>query len=1183
MFSAFHERLHFSTSTMSWYDSDDDPATKVRGIGASAMSSSDDDGDDDGLAGIGNHKSRKRRVKYTTFGGDEDDDDDNDDEHDDVYAASVKGKERATYGSFLDVSSEEEEGFKRRKRPRKGTSSSSNNKNSSAAPVFVKGTIETTAPPPKPSVPVKSQVSENESISTTKEASKDVAKDQEEEESRRKKADEYFLSLLSKARGAAAKRKRPDEELDKERILEPTHAAIPGTASNQTNQQIPAHQHRQQEMRPSDNSTTLPFTSFGGFGQPPPEKPRVQRDHNMGKWEKHTKGIGMKLLMKMGYQGSGGLGKERKATAATSTGRDKVVAETTTDAASQQPPVRKARGISKPVEVVVRPANMGLGFGNFKEASQLKNNRQIEAQVRGKELPDDAIPKSRKTADDDIMDMTTTASRNTVSSSALPTMQQVLQQQSWKRGSKQKKQRGRHTVIPYTELLDERNMNQTETTPEMTSSSAPKEETDAEPPLLAEELLHNVQLLLGTYEHKVRSTSQLVRSSKSQVQHLQAAVTELEQRHQECQDRRAKLENVLRIMDRVDEFMTTLITADDHDMDMARLDTTPIRSLLRELASTFTPQEQETIQLYTVLIPSLLSPIIQHLLSNWQPLLERQEDGSTTDSRISSIMTLVQDCVRDSDPKTAVSLQEAIFLDHILPHVQQTLSSLRWDPVQSTEGAIDLIDALFRVARQHAAASDRDPTDQIMENDFFVLPTEKNDSASASRIVKAVDDEIVHGIIYPKLSLALNLWKPDILTHFKHGIVIKNRLDLWLLPWFPFLDRHHPDQPPTVLPTLLSDVKRQLRSSLTFLQRQVSSSSNDDVVFVTSCLQVLQPWKNLLKLDSLQAMAAQSITPRLARALSRMTIHRVAREQDWSLINALDQMKDMQLISDLDWCSLIEGELLVHWAYTLHQWLTTSTTNATTSTTADGINDPIILQVAENYMEWKVQIFAARQSVSHHDKTSPGTLDSEIPIEMLIGKDERICRIFYSVLCMIRFATAGANSTTTHQGSPKANNKTESWTLDDLKPVPGLLNFTTVQARRMREQRAAAKDELERLNAAWSNGNNDDNNNNEHVLPLRFQRGRMDATFREVVEAFAKEHDVLMQPRVQGSGGGGNTVSTKDGKPIFLFGSIAIYLDSNVVFVQTKGGGNTASEWRPVSLEELAVMATTNNHSATTS
>jgi hypothetical protein len=67
------------------------------------------------------------------------------------------------------------------------------------------------------------------------------------------------------------------------------------------------------------------------------------------------------------------------------------------------------------------------------------------------------------------------------------------------------------------------------------------------------------------------------------------------------------------------------------------------------------------------------------------------------------------------------------------------------------------------------------------------------------------------------------------------------------------------------------------------------------------------------------------------------------------------------------------------------------------------------------------------------------------------------------------------------------------------------------------------------------------------------------ATFRDVVEEFAKDHSVVFLPRT-----GAN--ATKDGKPVFMFGHVPIYFDSNVIFALQQ------AEWTPLSLDQLAGM-----------
>jgi tuftelin-interacting protein 11 len=76
--------------------------------------------------------------------------------------------------------------------------------------------------------------------------------------------------------------------------------------------------------------------------------------NNLGQWEKHTKGIGSKLLQKMGWTPGTGLG--------------------TSEA-----------GIVKPVEVKVRPKGMGLAYREFDESTSTTVHRKSSKRMPGEE------------------------------------------------------------------------------------------------------------------------------------------------------------------------------------------------------------------------------------------------------------------------------------------------------------------------------------------------------------------------------------------------------------------------------------------------------------------------------------------------------------------------------------------------------------------------------------------------------------------------------------------------------------------------------------------------------------------------------------------------------------------------------------------------------------------------------
>jgi tuftelin-interacting protein 11 len=988
--------------------------------------------------------SRKERLQYTTFGNEEQKQHHNDD---------LDGKEAALYGVFAPAPA------------RRGHNITPS---TTTTPTFVKGSSNELAGKGDEEEPAsveafKSALKQDVIPPAAKDHSgkdKSIFNKEAEETSRehQEEANQQFLALLGRGRG----QKRPRRTFERERD------AGSGSGPTELQQQL-SNEHDFLPASGSSENGGRDFQLEGGgglsgggglgfkstrpdgdaphvdgsgsnllsyFGEQTPILPPVRKDPNLGKWEKHTKGIGMKLLAKMGYQGSGGLGAKRK--------------KSKTSGFEVAP----KGGISRPVEVVVRPSNLGLGFGNFKEATKLKSNQQIEAEIRGKELPKE---EDKKTGS--IM------GRQPMESSPLPTTEELLQQKSWKRGAKQASS---HTqtirkVVPYTDLLNKQKR------PAIIDMRGPSVATDdiGEVPVAAE-LLHNASILLNTYENKLHSTSHFLQTSKQKLQSLQSDLDNMERRKKEGSERMLKLQVVRRAV----EIVENLFKSVDSGFDMA----SKVKSTIDELREELTPEDRDALQFDQVLVPSLLSPLISSKLNPWEPL----RDGSKmAEGIVASLLGLGSGI----DEEEVVQERKLSMLSRqILPKVNAAYESTKWNPLYDFECGVSLYENLLMSLEKHEYRK------RMSHTDGTVFPAGLIDNIS---LVDIVNRKLLKHTIFPKLMRVLSQWKAKLNMKGTH---LEDPLELWLLPWMPHLDH------PAILTQLKPALIRKVRSSLSCLSRGVE----DDADFLGASIATLRPWRTLIPRESVHGLTSTYITPRLVNIFSRRAIAVDPGQQEWFTIERLMDLYDNGLMSQVEFISLLEGEILGVWAQKLHRHLLSN-------------QEHDVNTLAQLYSIWKRKVGGP-----------PST-----PQNILVRMDGRLCRILYSCLKMIDAAV---------KGTPEA--------MDAI--VPRASSYKEVLARRSKEERDIGDEQLDRLETK------DAMEFRKRVLSRQIGGT---TTFQEVVEDFAGEHDISFRPRT----GGKDT--TDEGKPIFLFGSVPIYLDSNVIFALRD------ARWQPVAMEHLTEIA----------
>ncbi|TMW63291.1 hypothetical protein Poli38472_002232 [Pythium oligandrum] len=293
------------------------------------------------------------------------------------------------------------------------------------------------------------------------------------------------------------------------------------------------------------------------------EKKRALSEAEMKRqftWQKHTKGFGMKMMAKMGFTGR--LGKDEK-------------------------------GVSTTLEVVQRPAQMGLGFGDFKEASTLKQNKRVEKELKGETYDEKEEQLARKRErellheDDSLWRKRKTPVGGRKYKKASEISEEAHQKKS------------RNEVIldmrgPDVRVLDK-----------LTDAYVDQERLAEAAPKLGEELIYNVRMVVNLAQGRIYDLTQKIDANTSTLHSMRQEAKILKSQVDMDAMRWKNVKNMLTDMEKLES------------LSLQAVQTQNLEDVLIELRSIRTtyPREFEAYKLHQA-VPSLVIPTLEALLSS---------------------------------------------------------------------------------------------------------------------------------------------------------------------------------------------------------------------------------------------------------------------------------------------------------------------------------------------------------------------------------------------------------------------------------------------------------------------------------------------------------------------------------------------------------------------------------------
>ncbi|XP_051134353.1 septin and tuftelin-interacting protein 1 homolog 1 [Andrographis paniculata] len=380
-----------------------------------------------------------------------------------------------------------------------------------------------------------------------------------------------------------------------------------------------------------------------------PFQAAAERDSNqngVGEFEKHTKGIGMKLLEKMGYKG-GGLGKNQQ-------------------------------GIMAPIEAKMRPKNMGMGFKDFKEVTVVPPLQ--ESVEKSLPLPSYAVSSRSKEK---------LWSKKASKKKAYVTAEELLaqkQEQGFEVVQKVFDMRGPQPRI----LVNLENLN--------------AEEKAREQDVPMPELQHNIKLTVDVAELDIQKLDKELRNEREKVVALQDEMKKLQN---VANEQKLQLENMREVMNVLDQIAQkdssgtlTLdyLAASFGDLQTRFYDTYTLRNLSCIACSYALPL---FIRIFQGWDPLQNPTHGMESISQWKKLLQEKESFSFSDA-VSPYVQLLMEVVlpavrisgtnsweaRDSEPMIRFledwkdllpsPVLQTILTNIVMPKITAAVDS--WDP-----------------------------------------------------------------------------------------------------------------------------------------------------------------------------------------------------------------------------------------------------------------------------------------------------------------------------------------------------------------------------------------------------------------------------------------------------------------------------------------------------------------------